>query len=82
MRRTRSRLVKQFDGVICNRHMSIKWRRRSRSSMSLTNTIFPLAQHTRCSIPRPIRCIDGTFVCKRGWWAHVELRAAFSVLLP
>ena len=82
MRRTRSRLVKQFDGVICNRHMSIKWRWRSRSSRSLTNTIFPLAQHTRRSIPRPIRCIDGTFACKRRWWAHVELRAAFSVLLP
>ena len=82
MRRTRSRLVKQFDGVICNRHMSIKWRWRSRSSRSLTNTIFPLAQHTRRSIPRPIRCIDGTFACKRRWWAHVILRAAFSVLLP
>ena len=82
MRRTRSRLVKQFDGVICNRHMSIKWRWRSRSSRSLTNTIFPLAQHTRRSIPRPIRCIDGRFACKRRWWAHVILRAAFSVLLP
>ena len=82
MRRTRSRLVKQFDGIICNRHMSIKWRWRSRSSRSLTNTIFPLAQHTRRSIPRPIRCIDGTFACKRRWWAHVILRAAFSVLLP
>mgnify|MGYP007123779879 FL=1 len=82
MRRTRSRLVKQFDGVICSRHMSIKWRWRSRSSRSLTNTIFPLAQHTRRSIPRPIRCIDGTFACKRRWWAHVILRAAFSVLLP
>ena len=82
MRRTRSRLMKQFDGVIRNRHMSIKWRWRSRSSRSLTNTIFPLAQHTRRSIPHPIRCIDGTFTRERGWWAHVKLRAAFSVLLP